>query len=1277
MTTGKKKICLLVLTFALMMQAMWAAILPIAVTADTVNTDPAVALHTETKIGDDSIESITDVVYAIGWTGNLSKVTSTQLINVPTRSIYAEIWIDNVTGKTDQIANLKVQLGYKLAEGEHDFAWSDAVYAGATGNNDRYKANFTPDQVGIWKYTMRVSGDGGNTWVSSGESTLKVVGSEDELTPLTINSLENLTDLNDRLMIGNPTPDILGEIYVEGITDEPGQGKNIKAQLGYKIENDTDYVWVDAEYLDEVGSKDRYKANFTPDRAGKWYYAMRFSLNNGATWENRLLGYKVNKFYDDITIKKPYDVTLTWSQDPKTTQTITWKTTNDISDGVVQFAKQVEEGTFPGESRSIAAVTKPFHADMMHTVTLTELEPGTTYVYRVGNGTQWSDIFTFTTESEATAPFSFFVFGDSQSGRQEESDYAKWGETVNTAYQTHPDAKFFMNLGDLVELDSSYAHWHKWFEGAEGVIEKIPQMSATGNHEYYAGYNANQLADNYIAQFNLPQNGPDRLKGTVYSFDYGDVHFVVLNSQQAEANVNLPNPMGDILQEQKEWLENDLKSTEKKWKVVLYHKASYYSRASRDKDAEPIKQAFQSVFDKYKVDVVFSAHDHTVTRSYPINNNNFVNSPAEGTVYYLVGRTGNKNYSDPIRQVWNAYYLNDTEDTNYVHINVDGDQLTISMQEKNGKLLDQYSIDKAKGTGTPAEELPKIQIDKVDKLSAFEEKKKVGDTVSVFAEVNAANVTNYVGRGVHILAQLGYKKEGQASYTWVDASYSKDSGKNDMYGASFVPNSAGVWNYAMRFSGDAGATWTMTDPKSLTVAGDSSQGDNTGGNNSGNTNSGNNSGSTSSGSKSSSAGSTTNPSTPTANDKNPVLTLEPTVEKTADGKSVATAALEGAVLTQALGKIQTSSGAANPRLVIELTGKEPIGKIELPSDSLSALLAETQSLVLSMVYGNTTYDLPLQTLNIPALVKALEADSRDVKISIVIEQVSGAHQAALEAKVKQSGMKLVASAYDFQVIASAGGKQIKVNDFGKRYISRTIELDRLADTGKTTAILFDPTANSITFVPALFAKKDAKTIATLKRSGNSIYAIVENTKTFSDLTNHWSRADVELMASKLVIQGVTDTDFKPQSQITRAEFAAMLTRALGLSETDEVQFTDVKSTDWFAGAVGAASKAGMVEGFENGAFQPNAGITREQMAVMISRAMNVAGQSVTVDQADLARFKDSGAISGWAKEAVAQSINTSILNGMTDNSFVPQAQATRAEAAVVLKRMLQYVQFMN
>ncbi|MNN61803.1 hypothetical protein D3C81_1770580 [compost metagenome] len=80
---------------------------------------------------------------------------------------------------------------------------------------------------------------------------------------------------------------------------------------------------------------------------------------------------------------------------------------------------------------------------------------------------------------------------------------------------------------------------------------------------------------------------------------------------------------------------------------------------------------------------------------------------------------------------------------------------------------------------------------------------------------------------------------------------------------------------------------------------------------------------------------------------------------------------------------------------------------------------------------------------------------------------------------------------------------------------------------------------------------------------------------------------------------------------------------------------------------------------------------------MISRAMNVAGQSGAVDTASLATFTDSGTISGWAKEAVAQSINTSILNGMTKSTFVPQALATRAEAAVVLKRMLQYVQFMN
>ncbi|RUT31754.1 hypothetical protein EJP77_10225 [Paenibacillus zeisoli] len=655
------------------------------------------------------------------------------------------------------------------------------------------------------------------TGVYQGVSATTALEIVDTLPVPKVKSAANLTDLNDRLMIGEPTPEITGEVEAEDITNVAGKGNNVVAQLGYRYETDPDYTWVNAVYKDDVGNSDRFGAHFTPDRAGKWYYAMRFSLDNGITWDQKILGYKVNKFYDEQTILKPFDVLLTWTGDAKTTQTITWKTDSNVARNYVQYAEKSSVESFPGVNISVEGQAKPYKTTYVtanvnvFSATLTGLKPGTAYVYRVGDGANWSDTATFTTEAAAAAPFKFLIFGDSQSGRQEETDYRNWGETVNTAYQANPGVKFMVNNGDVVEK-GSYEHWHKWFEGAQGVIENIPEMPATGNHEYYSTYGVNEQADNFKMQFNLPQNGPDRLKGLVYSYDYGDVHFTVLNSQNTEANTDQSEKMGDILAEQAAWLDNDLKSTNKKWKIVFYHKASYYSRSSRDVDAEVVKKAFQPIIDKYHVDLVFGGHDHTITRSYPINNNNFVDNTSKGTVYYITGRSGNKNYNDPFKQVWDAYYKNDTDDTNYLLVSVDGENLTVKATEKNGNVLDSYTLNKT--TGTPSPDLPKIPIEKAENLSALTKQLSAGTkTDDITAEVSSQNVTNYVGRGVNIQAQLGYKLSEDAQYTWVNADYAQDAGKNDVYRANFVPNKAGNWDYVMRFSGDGGLTWTSTDAK--------------------------------------------------------------------------------------------------------------------------------------------------------------------------------------------------------------------------------------------------------------------------------------------------------------------------------------------------------------------------------------------------------------------------------------------------------------------------------
>jgi hypothetical protein len=198
---------------------------------------------------------------------------------------------------------------------------------------------------------------------------------------------------------------------------------------------------------------------------------------------------------------------------------------------------------------------------------------------------------------------------------------------------------------------------------------------------------------------------------------------------------------------------------------------------------------------------------------------------------------------------------------------------------------------------------------------------------------------------------------------------------------------------------------------------------------------------------------------------------------------------------------------------------------------------------------------------------------------------------------------------------------------------------------------------------------------------NSVYTLIQSDKTFSDLNGHWAKGDIELLASKLIVAGVTDTSFAPNSKITRAEFAALLVRSLGLTvNAMESSFTDIEAQDWFSGDVEAAVKAGLVKGFAIGTFQPGAQIIRGQMASMIAAALKFVDKAPDIStlQTDvLDSFTDAVSIQAWAKDAVAISVEAGIISGRSDSTFAPDQDATRAEAAAMLRRMLQYVQFIN
>jgi beta-glucanase (GH16 family) len=188
---------------------------------------------------------------------------------------------------------------------------------------------------------------------------------------------------------------------------------------------------------------------------------------------------------------------------------------------------------------------------------------------------------------------------------------------------------------------------------------------------------------------------------------------------------------------------------------------------------------------------------------------------------------------------------------------------------------------------------------------------------------------------------------------------------------------------------------------------------------------------------------------------------------------------------------------------------------------------------------------------------------------------------------------------------------------------------------------------------------------------------VQATGTFSDLEGHWSRADVETMAARGYIKGIDEERFAPDANLTRAEFTTLLSRALALNEDmSSIPFGDVGTGEWFYGYIAAAAKAGIFKGLPviGGAFRPNSPITREDIALMLDNSAKITAKNTNwiaalPDKFDA--YSDKDEISAYAADAMRLTVRTGILNGYSQTELGGKRTASRAEAAVLLKRFLQ------
>lgn len=397
----------------------------------------------------------------------------------------------------------------------------------------------------------------------------------------------------------------------------------------------------------------------------------------------------------------------------------------------------------------------------------------------------------------------------------------------------------------------------------------------------------------------------------------------------------------------------------------------------------------------------------------------------------------------------------------------------------------------------------------------------------------------------------------------------------------------------------------------------------------------------------------------------------------------------GKATTTALGNVATTIIVVDPAKLqakLDAEGNGAVVTVPVKQDS-NIIVAELNGQIIknmenasaTLVFQTSkgTYTLPADEINIDALAKKLGSGLKleDITLKITISESSASMNQVVAGAASRGGFTLVAPSLDFTVTATYGTSTVEVSQFNA-YVERIVALPGgIAPNRITTGVVVEPDG-TVRHVPTRFVLKDGKYYAVIKSVTNSSYSVIWHPLTFADVENHWAKDAVNDMGSRLVINGMNQTTFNPNADITRAEFAAIIVRGLGLKLGEgKTAFADVPANSWYAGAVETASEYGLITGFEDGTFQPDAPITREQAMNIIAKAMkltSLADQTGTVDATSvLATFTDAGNIGVWAKDSLALAAKAGLISGRGDNKLEAKANVTRAEVAVLIQRLLQ------
>ncbi|UJF32362.1 fibronectin type III domain-containing protein [Paenibacillus hexagrammi] len=390
-----------------------------------------------------------------------------------------------------------------------------------------------------------------------------------------------------------------------------------------------------------------------------------------------------------------------------------------------------------------------------------------------------------------------------------------------------------------------------------------------------------------------------------------------------------------------------------------------------------------------------------------------------------------------------------------------------------------------------------------------------------------------------------------------------------------------------------------------------------------------------------------------------------------NGRKVTTVEVDEAKLKAKL-DIQTKGAV----ITIPVVTKSDVVSGELNGRMVRSM--EDKSAVVEIKTETSSYSLPAQQINIGSMAEKFGegVELQDIKVRIEIGAPKEDTAKVVEQLAGSGDLQLVVPAVEFNVSGTFKDKTVTIDRFNA-YVERTIAIPDGVDPSKITTGVVIEENGTVRHVPTKIVKLDGRYYAQINSLTNSTYSVVWHPVAFADVKGHWAEAAINDMGSRMVINGVDDRTFLPEQNITRAEFAAMLVRALGLKpNASRASFADVSASSWYSDYVGTAVEYGLVQGFGDGNFQPEATITREQAMVMTAKALRLTNDALpklsgNQVQAIIAGFGDGGASGDWAAESIALLVDRKLVGGVTGNQLAPKDLITRAQAAMMIQRLLQ------